>query len=115
MAASDHLNKALFHGTAAGIPIGGVVKPADEEEGFAYATPDIELARRASRWRAKGDGTLFGTVYQVKPLSKYPQVEEYRPNYQNFGPFTEVMDPKGFEVLDVVEFPLNPQQANKES
>ena len=114
MAASDHLNKELFHGTTAGIPIGGVVKPADEEEGFAYATPDIELARKFAKWGSERGGTLFGTVYKVKPLSKYPQVEEYRPHFYA-DHFTEVMDPKGFEVLDIVEFPLNPQQANEEN
>lgn len=103
MAASEHLNKDLFHGTNALLPIGGTLEPnaPEDEGGGAYATPDIETARSYAKRRSMGRGTLFGNVYRVSPKSAEPQVNEYEA-------FTEVVDPKGMDILELVESHVNP-------
>jgi hypothetical protein len=108
MSASDVLNKELFHGTGLVLPIGGLLEPnaPEDEGGAAYATPDIGTARSYARSRAVLEGTLFGNVYRVKPRSTEPQVNEYEA-------FTEVADPKGMDILELVESPLNPKLVHK--
>lgn len=108
MAASDALNKDLFHGTSALLPIGGVLEPnaPEDEGGAAYATPDIDTARKYARRRALHQGTLFGTVYRVQPKSAEPQVNDYEQ-------FTEVADPKGMDIVELVDSPLNPSAVSK--
>ena len=108
MAASDVLNKDLFHGTSALLPVGGVIEPSApvDQGGAAYATPDIDAARGYARNRAMIQGTLFGTVYRVKPQSAEAQVKEYEH-------LTEVVDPKGMDILELVDSPLNHRAISK--
>lgn len=98
MAASDALNKDLFHGTSALLPIGGVLEP---KRGAAYASPDFETARQYAVRSAISNRALFGTVYRVKPKSDAPKVNE-------FPLFTEVVDPQGMDILEMVASPVNP-------
>jgi hypothetical protein len=109
MSASEYLNKDLFHGTSALLPIGGVLEPGapEDEGGAAYATPDIETARQYARRRAIRARTLFGNVYHVRPLSPEPQVNDY----SDGAGFVEVADPKGMEILALVDSPINPRAA----
>lgn len=107
MAASEYLNKDLFHGTSAPIGVNDILEPnaPEDEGGAAYASPDIETARAYAKRHALRHGRLFGTVYRVKPLSAEPQVNDY----SKYGGFVEVADPKGMQILDIVDYPLNPR------
>ena len=72
MSASDHLSKQLFHGTDANLKEGDIIKPAksllhDDQE-LAFATTDYGLAHSYGYSRAKNNGALFGSVYEVEPL-----------------------------------------------
>jgi hypothetical protein len=103
MAAYDHLNKDLFHGTNAAIPAGGVVNPGtDNKYGYgAYATGHLGEARVYATRKAMNQGQMFGTVYRVKPMSSNPtRVTE--------GPEGFLRDTKGLKVEEAVDYPLNP-------
>lgn len=106
MAASDHLHPQLFHGT--GGPIhGGVVQASNAYDygtghNYAYATSNRKVASRMARHRAQGEGRLFGSVYEVAPLTEGIKAEQY-------GDSVEYRDPKGYQVLREVESPINPQ------
>ena len=72
MSASDNLSKQLFHGTNANLKEGDIVKPAksllhDDQE-LAFATTDYGLAHSYGYSRAKNNGALFGSVYEVEPI-----------------------------------------------
>jgi hypothetical protein len=109
MSASEYLNKELFHGTSALLPIGGVLEPGapEDEGGAAYATPDLETAKKYARRRSMLAGSLFGNVYHVRPISPNPQVNDY----SDGAGFVEVADPKGMEIVALVDSPINPNAA----
>ena len=72
MSASDNLSEQLFHGTNANLKEGDIVKPAksllhDDQE-LAFATTDYGLAHSYGYSRAKNNGALFGSVYEVEPM-----------------------------------------------
>lgn len=119
MAAQEHLNKTLFHGTGGEIH-GGIVKPDPDGRNRhgvgAYATDDLETAEMFARDKAKEQGRLFGTVYEVSTLSDNPNnVDPYGElrKFENFrkalGGSNEkyIVDPKGLKVHKAVSFPIN--------
>lgn len=103
MAAKDALNMELFHGTGGAIE-GGVVKPGKKHSyGYgAYATNSLSLARRYATKKAREQGRLFGTVYKVHTLSEPDQL-----NIEHDWTVSYVADPKGLEVVEAVDYPIN--------
>lgn len=106
MAASDHLNKELFHGTGGAIE-GGIVRPNEGKYGkAAYASTNFGTAYAHALKRARDEGRLFGTVYQVEPVSQTPKVEQmYSDDGINFD--TYVIDPNGLRVIKPIHYPIN--------
>jgi hypothetical protein len=107
MAASDHLNKILFHGTGGEIH-GGVVKPGAELGVMgrgAYATTALKEAEHYAGYRATIEGRLFGTVYEVSPVSDNPNV--YEGYGHEYGDSAMVVDDKGLKVNKAVSYPIN--------
>jgi hypothetical protein len=102
MAAKDALNRDLFHGTGGEIA-GGIVKPSDDGAlgSGAYATTGLDTARSHARVKAGQQGRLFGTVYKVRPIMNKPTVRDVGSNEQY------VVDTKGLQVEEAVDFPLN--------
>lgn len=98
MAAKDHLNQTLFHGTTfryGHIKKGDIIQPASainaepyhdpslytDAEYWAHATTDLSTARNYANWAANGvhegfleDGRLRSSykphVFQVEPISQ---------------------------------------------
>jgi hypothetical protein len=71
MAANEHLNKALFHGTSAFLKEGDVVEPRTQwgnDSKEAYATAHYPSAAFYAGSRASDKQRLFGMVYEVEPL-----------------------------------------------
>ena len=73
MSASDHLSKQLFHGTDANLKEGDIIKPAKQkvlhdDQTLAFATNYYPEAHSYGYSRAKNNGALFGSVYEVEPL-----------------------------------------------
>lgn len=102
MAASDHLNKRLFHGTGGAIE-GGIVRPTASATGMgAFATPSNFYARFYAANKAAKEGRLFGVVYEVTPMSDPSDLQE-----NLLGADVEIVDPKGLKTGKVVDFPLN--------
>lgn len=102
MAAHEHLNKSLFHGTNSAIAVGGVINPGtDNKYGYgAYATGNLDEARVYATRKAQQNGQLFGTVYRVNPVSGNPtKVTDAPDGY--------VRDTKGMRVEEAVDYPLN--------
>jgi hypothetical protein len=104
MAASEHLNPILFHGTAS-MSSGGVILPRASVNGTgAFATPSLSTARRIAREKARKEGKLFGVVYQVELMSKDTKPTPYSGTVQ-------YSDPQGLITGNIVESPLNPNAA----
>lgn len=98
MAASESLNKVLFHGTASHIK-GGIVQPSQGlTEKAAYATDSKDLAAYYAREAAKREGTLFGMVYRVSPVSQLEHIRGDDPAI--YG------DPEGLKIGKVVSYPI---------
>ena len=76
MSASDHLSKALFHGSIEHIPTGTVIKPRDEMS-KAWATPNMDDAIKHTRNRiesglgfgSEGQHPHHGHIYEVTPIT----------------------------------------------
>lgn len=83
MAASDHLEPKLFHGTGHWFAPGEIVEPRRDnaygDGGGAYATTDIEVAHAYAKGKAVGSihddelhqMALFAPIYEVEHLSKH--------------------------------------------
>ena len=112
MAASDHLNKALFHGTASEIR-GGVVKPSvwGSLGAGAYATDNLKEAEKYASKAAADEGRLFGTVYEVEPLSDMQEhmdkMQKLRDANSKIPDTNYVADKKGLKVVKAVSYPIN--------
>lgn len=97
MAASDKLNKTLFHGTAGDLE-GGIVQPSSwgEYGPGAYATSDLNMARNYAAIAAKKAGNKgLGVVHQVEPMSEAVPMRAH-------GVFR---DRSGFKSVGVVPHP----------
>jgi len=91
----------LYHGTGGGIK-GGIVQPA-EREFFgpgAYATESPHSAEFYARESARSEGRLFGTVYEVEPISESAM---HAGSEAGKGVIT---DPEGMRTKRIVGFPL---------
>lgn len=91
----------LYHGTSSTIE-GGVIKPAERTywgEG-AYSTESLHSAKNYARDRAKAQGRLFGTVYEVEPVSEKATVAGSEAGKGI------VVDPEGMKTKRVVDYPL---------
>lgn len=82
MAASDHLNEILFHGTGYKFKKGDVILPASQakvstnwgaksknDPNYAYATDDIEQAKYFAATASLFDKSRHPRVYQVEPVN----------------------------------------------
>jgi hypothetical protein len=118
MAASDHLNKILFHGTGGEIN-GGVVRPGEEGRfgPGAYATDKLSEAESYAAGKAQDEGRLFGTVYEVSPASDdfktYDVTEDWREHNPNVPEVNYVVDQKGLKVKKAVSYPINESAVHK--
>jgi hypothetical protein len=111
MAASDHLNKDLFHGTGGAIE-GGVVNPSDEGAlgDGAYATTSLKEAERYAARKANDEGRLFGTVYRVSPKSQSNRdlASDKQSHWtSSAGRFTNYVFPHGLKADEIVSYPIN--------
>jgi len=111
----------MYHGTA-GEMEGDMVRPGIVNklgEG-AYATRGKEALERASEYAVgaaldkgfRGQGQLFGTVYEVTPMSESPAVHDdfHGKNLTNWQSIENpgrqtVVDPKGLKLGKAVAFP----------
>lgn len=89
----------LYHGTGGGID-GGVVRPNEGMYGKgAYATDDSRTAGFYAGNVAYQQGRLFGTVYEVTPMSdKTTHVDTSEAG-------AVLMDPEGLRADKAVSFP----------
>jgi len=111
MAASDHLNKELFHGTGGAIE-GGVVNPSDEGAlgSGAYATTSLKEAERYAARKADEEGRLFGTVYRVSPKSQSKRDLEHDKQSLwtvSARSFTNYVFPSGLKTDELINYPIN--------
>lgn len=85
---------SFYHGTGGGIE-GGKVRPNWGLWGpGAYASANVHEAIRHARDRAGTEGRLFGTVYEVEPVSDPIPTRDY-----------DVRDEEGLTVKRAVGFP----------
>jgi len=89
----------LYHGTAGEIE-GGVIRPALGAYGHgAYATTGMEIASDYASNAARGQGRLFGVVYEVSPTSDGAK------QVSSEGSHPTLLDPEGLRVEKEVAFP----------
>jgi len=88
----------VYHGTGGEIT-GGVVNANPGAFGTAaYGVTDLSNAEMYAKQAAEKQGRLFGTVYEVEPLTDASERRE------GSG---LIIDPKGLKVKKAVSFPLN--------
>ena len=96
----------LYHGTAGKIE-GGIVRPSLYPlfSDGAYATTVLKDAERYATEKPPmwGQGRLFGTVYEVEPVSNKATVV-YKNNSPGFQS-EQIADPEGMRVKRIVSFP----------
>jgi len=106
----------LYHGTGSALE-GGVVRPADKRTVYgseAYAevgtekTDALKTATHLAKKSSQEQGTLFGTVYEVEPMSKAEVfTADEKVDYDWQGQ-TWAKDPVGLKATKAVGFPVNP-------
>ena len=99
----------LYHGTAGAIK-GDIVRPSDGAFGEgSYATEGLETAGTYAAAAARDQGRLFGTVYEVAPVS-----DEAKHVGSQAGQGV-VLDPGGLRANKTVAFPpaIRDQQYNR--
>lgn len=105
MAAKDNINQTLFHGTGGAIE-GGIVRPTDNGDVTgAFATNAPEYASAFAKFAARDEGRLFGTLYEVEPMSKLENIVSLnmgKPEGEDF----QGMDPEGLRVKRLSKFVL---------
>lgn len=100
---SQNLSKdtPLYHGTGGAIK-GGVVRPG--ERGYfgpgAYATENPRSAEFYAKESAESEGRLFGTVYEVTPVSDQAM------HVGSEAGKAVLADPEGLKTERIVSFPL---------
>lgn len=118
MAASNHINTRLFHGTTQHFKTGDVILPASSinpdvhREGRtknnaldrAWAAPNPNSARMYSRARSSSKGELFGYVYEVEPVDWNESETDNSMDYSK----SESMDVSSYRGHGVVnDFPFS--------
>ena len=93
----------LYHGTGGDIE-GGVVRPSVGRpqvggRDVAFSTESPFTAEYYASHKAKEQGRLFGTVYEVEPMSDDAKITE------TFGGHPAVTDPAGLRTKRAVSFP----------
>lgn len=92
----------LYHGTGGEIE-GGVVRPSADYvvdgRRVAFSAESHFTAEYYARLGAKGQGRLFGTVYEVEPMSDDAKITE------TIGGRAVVTDPAGLRTKKAVSFP----------
>lgn len=105
MAASDHLNQPLFHGTGHFFAKGEIVDPKKGEiKGVkrAFASPDLAHARRYASLKAQKSGMLFAPVYSVSPVDENENLDEFE--WKESGILSST---KGFKPEKIVDWGMN--------
>lgn len=111
----EHEVGKMYHGTGGALE-GGVVRPSTERTKYgegAYAEVGTEKqnalagARHIAREKAEEQGRLFGTIYEVEPMSN-PEIIKTGEEVLLPGQ-TWARDQKGFKANKAVSFPLNVQ------
>ena len=106
----------MYHGTGGGLT-GGVVKPATErtvygESAYAEVGTDkadsLKTARSLARGAAQKQGTLFGTIYEVEPMSQADVFKSDETVGHDWRGQTWAKDNKGLRATKAVGFPINP-------
>lgn len=94
----------LYHGTGGAIE-GGIVRPSDGAFGEgSYATEGKGTAGTYAAAAARDQGRLFGTVYEVSPIS------ERATHVGSQAGSGVVLDPEGLSADKAVDFPPAIQQ-----
>jgi hypothetical protein len=89
----------LYHGTAGEIE-GGIIRPDLGAYGHgAYATTGMKVASEYASNAARGQGRLFGTVYEVSPTS------DRALQVSSEGSHPTMLDPEGLRADKAVAFP----------
>ena len=100
MAASDHINQALFHGTSAQLNVGDVIEPRSMNYNVgapaAWASNNPELAKYYAYEKMGIDKVKTAPVYQVEPVDKEEKLREFPSKGDTYFAST-----KGFRVLGV--------------
>lgn len=95
----------LYHGTGGAIE-GGIVRPTDNGDVTgAFATNAPEYAEAFAKFAARDEGRLFGTLYEVEPLSKLENrinLDMGKPEGEDY----QVMDTQGLKVKGLTKFVL---------
>ena len=115
MAASDHLNGLLFHGTAHQFKEGDVILPASKagvksnwgaksknNPNFAHATENLESARYFASVASIGKEGAVPRVYQVEPVN--PETAQWHEKRfaggkGGYSTYREHISPDGYKVL----------------
>ena len=120
MAASDHLEPKLFHGTSTWMPVGTVIHARKDvyypKSPAAYATTDLDEAKEyslVSRGRSRQKAAenkepyqppLFSPVYEVAHMSGHSdpesRIERTTPN----AALTFRRDPEGFRITKLAGY-----------
>ncbi len=100
MSASDHLSRALFHGTSAQLNTGDVVEPRSMNYNVgalaAWATTSPELAKYYAYEKMGIDKVQTAPIYKVEPVDPEETLKEFPSKGHTY-----VASTKGFRVLGV--------------
>jgi len=90
----------LYHGTGGDIE-GGVVRPAERQlfGPGAYGTESPTSAEFYAKMAAESEGRLFGTIYEVSPVTDDAQIAGTEAGK------AVVTDPEGMKTKGIVGFP----------
>lgn len=115
MPASEHLNDALFHGTAHPFKKGDIILPAKQagvptnwgaksknDPNLAHATDNMESAQYFARVASIGAEKKRARVYQVEPVN--PETAQWREKRfaggkGGYSSIREHVSPEGYRVV----------------
>lgn len=104
MAAKDHLQPKLFHGSAAHLLPGDTINPGYNDSSYplnpgAYATSNYKHAEDFSRLKAQSEGVLFSPIYEVEHLTHHSDPKNIMGRKaEEYG---YARDEKGFRIKKV--------------
>ena len=115
MAASDHLNELLFHGTAHPFQEGDIILPANKagvetnwgrksknDPNLAHATGDVESARYFASVASLGKEGAVPRVYQVEPVNQETaqwREKRFAGGSGGFSVIREHVSTEGYKVI----------------
>lgn len=101
MSAKDNLNRELFHGTGHFFGEDEIVDPQKSElrdVNRAFASTNLSYAKGYASRAAKRKGMLFAPVYQVSPVDKKENLDEFE--WKSEGILSSKVGFKPEEIVD---------------